>query len=74
VIHAVRQHEGVADKRFKLIRFYGKDVPEGEEWEFYDLKKDPSEMQSQYSNQEYQAQIASMKTELLRLRGKYLVP
>jgi ribosomal protein L29 len=31
-------------------------------------------MQSQYSNQEYQAQIASMKTELLRLRGKYLVP
>ena len=73
-IHAVRQHEGVADKRFKLIRFYGKDVPEGEEWEFYDLKKDPSEMQSQYSNQEYQAQIASMKTELLRLRGKYLVP
>ena len=31
-------HEGVATKRFKLIRFYGPDVHDGEEWEFYDLE------------------------------------
>ena len=42
--HAVRRHEGVSEKRFKLIRFYGKDVPNGEEWEFFDLKNDPQEM------------------------------
>lgn len=73
-VHAVRRHEGVADKRYKLIRFYGQDVPDGEEWEFFDLKKDPSEMQSQYKNEAYQKQIASMKSELHRLREQYLVP
>ena len=30
-VHNVRRHEGVSGKRFKLIRFYGKDVPNGEE-------------------------------------------
>ncbi|WKX78675.1 DUF4976 domain-containing protein [Zobellia laminariae] len=48
--HAVRKHEGVANKRYKLIRFYGEDVPNGEEWEFYDLEKDPSEMNNMYNS------------------------
>ncbi len=30
-VHSVRRHEGVSDGRFKLIRFYGTDVPDGEE-------------------------------------------
>ena len=46
--HAVRRHEGVSTARHKLIRFYGPDLPNGEEWEFYDLKKDPQEMRSGY--------------------------
>ena len=66
--HSVRRHEGVADKRYKLIRFYGKDVPNGEEWEFYDLEKDPSEMQSQYTNADYQDTVRAMKQELQRLQ------
>ena len=37
-VHSVRRHEGVTTKRYKLIRFYGKNVPGGEEWEFYDLE------------------------------------
>ena len=48
--HDVRKHEGVSEKRFKLIRFYGRDVPNGEEWELFDLKKDPQEMKSEYRN------------------------
>ena len=71
--HSVRRHEGVSGKRFKLIRFYGVDVPNGEEWEFFDLKNDPDEMQSQYNNPEYAAEIAKLKKELANLRDKYEV-
>ncbi len=72
--HSVRRHEGVADKRFKLIRFYGTDVPDGEEWEFYDLKNDPSEMNSTYGNPENAGRIAALKKELDRLKEFYKVP
>ena len=72
--HSVRRHEGVADKRYKLIRFYGKDVPNGEEWEFYDLANDPSEMQSQYANPDYRDTVQALKQELQRLRQQYRVP
>jgi arylsulfatase A-like enzyme len=72
--HSVRKHEGVAGKRYKLIRFYGQDVPNGEEWEFYDLKKDPQEMHSQYASPEYANTIAELKKELTNLRKQYKVP
>jgi len=71
--HSVRRHEGVADKRYKLIRFYGRDVPGGEEWEFYDLKTDPSEMKSVYDVPAQQRKIAEMKIELQLLRELYNV-
>lgn len=32
--------------------------------EIYDLKKDPQELQNEYSNPEYEVIIAKMKTEL----------
>ena len=69
--HSVRRHEGVADKRYKLIRFYGRGVPGGEEWELYDLKNDPSEMRSIYGDPEQKARMESMKGELRRLRRLY---
>jgi arylsulfatase A-like enzyme len=72
-VHSVRRHEGVAGKRFKLIRFYGLDVPDGQEWEFYDLETDPAEMKSQYDNPEYAEQIAELKKKLAELRAKYQV-
>ncbi|MCF7956489.1 MAG: sulfatase [Phycisphaerae bacterium] len=67
--HSVRRHEGVATKRYKLIHFYDID-----EWEFYDLEKDPSEMQSQYENKKYADKIEELKKELLRLKKLYKVP
>lgn len=67
-------HEGVATKRFKLIRFYGPDVPDGEEWEFYDLEVDPHEMKSLYDNPAYTDKVAELKVELQRLRDYYQVP
>jgi arylsulfatase A-like enzyme len=69
--HQVRRHEGVTDGRFKLIRFYGLDVPNGEEWELYDLKKDPQEMDSVYSNPEYEAVVERLKQQLGELRKHY---
>lgn len=72
--HSVRKHEGVATTRYKLIRFYGKDVPGGEEWEFYDLEIDPHEMNSLYDDPEYTDRVAKMKAELQRLRDFYDVP
>ncbi|MBK1878948.1 sulfatase family protein [Pelagicoccus mobilis] len=69
--HSVRRHEGVAGKRFKLIRFYGPDVPNGEEWELYDLKNDPSELNNLYENPEYTKRIKKMKAELDRLKVQY---
>jgi len=73
-IHSVRRHEGVTGRRFKLIRFYGPDVPNGEEWELYDLQEDPSEMTNLYGNPEYASRINELKQELDRLKTQYQVP
>lgn len=72
--HAVRRHEGVSTDRYKLIRFYGNDVPNGEEWEFYDLEIDPNELTNAYAYPKYESKVASLKAELLKLRQQYRVP
>jgi len=68
-VHSVRRHEGVATKTHKLIHFYDLD-----EWELYDLTRDPSEMKSQYANPEYAPVVAELKKELERLKKLYKVP
>jgi len=73
-VHSVRRHEGVSDGRFKLIRFYGVDVPDGEEWELYDLQNDPAEMHSIYHNPSLSARVDGLKRELERLKKYYEVP
>jgi arylsulfatase A-like enzyme len=72
--HRVRRHEGVIDGRWKLIKFYGQDVPEKEEWELYDLQHDPAEMNNVFGNPENKAQIKVLKKELEQLKAQYLVP
>ena len=67
--HRVYKHYGVRTDRYKLICFYTLD-----EWEFYDLEKDPSEMRSEYDNPDYAEQVAELKQELARLREQYQVP
>ncbi|MCL3781140.1 DUF4976 domain-containing protein [Prolixibacteraceae bacterium JC049] len=65
--HAVKRHYGVRSKQYKLIHFYN-DV---NEWEFYDLEKDPNEMYNQIENPVYWNEINEMKAELKSLRKKY---
>lgn len=68
-VHNVYRHYGVRTERFKLIYFYTLD-----EWEFYDLKLDPAEMNNQYGNPEYAAEIGALRDRLGQLREQYQVP
>jgi arylsulfatase A-like enzyme len=71
---AVPAHFGLRSERYKLIFFYGLDRTNAENrptpaaWEFYDLAKDPGEMENLYGNPAYQGMIASMKTQLMETR------
>lgn len=38
-------------------------------WEFYDLRKDPYEMDNRYGNSEYEEVISELKAELKRMRA-----
>ncbi len=67
--HSVRRHYGVQMGNHKLIHFYNLD-----EWELFDLEKDPDEMQSVYADPNYADTLVKMKAELTRLREHYRVP
>ena len=66
--HSVRRHYGVRTKRYKLIYFYESAI---DEWELFDLEKDPLELQSVYSNPKYAPVVKELKQELQRLRTQY---
>ncbi|MFT5128034.1 MAG: arylsulfatase A-like enzyme [Rhodothermales bacterium] len=62
--------EGVRGERFKLISYY---YPK-QEWELFDLEKDPGEMTSQHANPEYAEVRARLEAKLGELRKQYDVP
>jgi len=65
--HAVKRHYGIATKEYKLIHFYH-DV---NEWELYDSKKDPNEVNNVYNDPNY-AEVAKEMTQKLKdVRKKY---
>ena len=66
-IHAVKRHYGVRTKRYKLIHFYY-DV---DEWELYDLEKDPNEMKNVISDPAYASVKKEMLEKLKSLREQY---
>ncbi len=65
-VHMVARHYGIRTERYKLIRFY-----QFNEWEFYDLEKDPDELTNQYENPEYAERIAQLKKDLENIRVHY---
>ncbi len=65
--HMVKRHYGIRTDRYKLIRFYY-DI---EEWELYDLEKDPDEMKSVYGDPAYAGIQADLHEKLTELRVKY---
>lgn len=67
--HSVRKHYGVRTQQYKLMHFY-----EIDEWEMYDLDKDPHEMHSVFDDPQYADAQSILKRELSRLRAQYQVP
>lgn len=65
--HNVKRHYGVRTDRYKLIHFYH-DV---DEWEMYDLKLDPQEMNSIYDKPEYAEVKNMLQKRLAELRLQY---
>jgi arylsulfatase A-like enzyme len=68
-VHAVQRHYGVRTDRHKLIHYYLID-----EWELFDLERDPDELQSVYGDPEYAEIQAALETRLAELREEYAVP
>ncbi len=67
--HSVARHYGVTNGHHKLIHYYQLD-----EWELFDLKKDPDELSSVYGSADYKDVEADLQTELKRLRTELKVP
>jgi len=65
--HHVKRHHGVRTDRYKLIHFYY-DI---DEWELFDLEKDPSEMQNVYNDPAYKEIKKEMRERLVEMRLKY---
>lgn len=67
--HSVARHYGVTDGIHKLIHYY-----ELGEWELFDLKKDPNELNSLHGLPEAAEIQTRLEKELTRLREVYQVP
>lgn len=63
----VMPNYGIRTERYKLIRYYG----EINEWELYDLEKDPREMRSVYDDPAYAKVKAQLHKQLIALQKKY---
>lgn len=67
--HHVPRHDGVRTDRYKLIHYQDTD-----EWELFDLKKDPQEMKSVYGDSDYAKIANEMHSEYERIKKYYNVP
>ena len=66
--HSVAKHEGIRTNRYKLIHYY-----EIDEWELFDLEKDPDEMKSVHAVPEYQDIGKELKEKLKDLKMQFEV-
>jgi len=64
--HTVLQHLGVRGERYKLIYFHTVN-----EWELYDLLKDPAEQYNLIRSVKHKTVLEQMKKELIRLKSFY---
>ncbi len=74
--HSVYSHYGIRTHDFKLIYYYADalgtsgsiNVRRPAEWELFDLKQDPYELNNVYDNPAYTALIQQLKEQLLSLQ------
>jgi arylsulfatase A-like enzyme len=69
--HYVPRHYGITTKRYKLIHFYYDMEKEINDWEMFDLQKDPDELVDVYDNPAYVSVRDSLHIELNKLMAEY---
>ncbi len=63
--HATPAHYGVRTEKYKLIYYYKVD-----EWECFDLIRDPEELKNVYTDRAYAKIVKALKVELYRLKAQ----
>lgn len=66
-VHMVKRHYGIVTMEYKLAHFYD-DV---DEWELYDRKKDPQELNNVYEDPRYAEVVEKLTKDLAEMRVKY---
>jgi arylsulfatase A-like enzyme len=64
--HGVPQHNGVRTEHFTLAHYF-----ETDEWDLFDLQKDPEQLHSVYTDSVYTTTVKDLKAEIERLRRLY---
>ncbi len=67
--HGVARHYGIREERYKLVYYYQLD-----EWELFDLKTDPDDLNNLYGQPGYEAITRELLRRLEQLRTQYGVP
>lgn len=62
--HSVRKNRGLRTERYKYIHYY----EEPQEFELYDLEKDPGELNNLYGKPEYEDLLKQLRSRLEELR------
>jgi arylsulfatase A-like enzyme len=65
--HHVQPHYGIRTDKYKLIHYYYN----MDEWELFDLEKDPNEIHNIIKNKEHKNLIVSLKVRLKELQKEY---
>ncbi|MBD3265079.1 sulfatase-like hydrolase/transferase [bacterium] len=66
-VHSVKRHYGLRTRRYTMAHFYY-DI---DEWELYDLEKDPHQMNNVYHHPAYADVVKQLTRELHRLQKQY---
>ncbi len=65
--HMVKRHYGVRTDRYKLMHFYD----DNDQWELYDLEKDPTEANNLYGDKQYAEVQSQLHARLKELQAQY---
>ncbi len=72
--HNVARHYGVTDGRYKLIRYYALEGEQIDDWELFDLQKDPNELVNVFGSTDLVKVQDRLSGEIERLQKLYQVP